>query len=364
MMHRRQMLKLLGSAPVVAQATRMGFARSAPGKSIRFPKEIGSPVMDSLAPVIENSRYVHTSIPKIVEVASWMGYEDLPMPEYALPLGVGKERNEGIDFIMTSDSIDFAFTDFHSHIKFQVDYKGQHFSDSDAMFACLKRAQDEGTPITEGGYLAKVTRKDLERIFRGNIEMPMLDERVEIFHSVGKVLDAKYGGHFHNLVDACSPRLYDNGRGLVDTLVAEFPRFNDIYEFQGHTIKIYKLAQLGVWMMYAVMHPAGNFQLEDTQKFTAFADYIIPAALRILGIFHYAPELEHAIDHYQMIPAGSQQEIELRVHSLYATALLREEINKIRPANLQIIIPQVDARLWTHYHTTFWPHHLTRTTMY
>ena len=26
--------------------------------------------------------------------------------------------------------------------------------------------------------------------------------------------------------------------------------------------------------------------------------------------------------------------------------------------------PQVDARLWTHYHTTFWPHHLTRTIMY
>jgi hypothetical protein len=29
-----------------------------------------------------------------------------------------------------------------------------------------------------------------------------------------------------------------------------------------------------------------------------------------------------------------------------------------------VIIPQIDARLWTHYHTTPWPHHLTRTIMY
>ena len=27
-------------------------------------------------------------------------------------------------------------------------------------------------------------------------------------------------------------------------------------------------------------------------------------------------------------------------------------------------LPQIDARLWLPYHTTFWPHHLTRTNMY
>jgi len=49
---------------------------------------------------------------------------------------------------------------------------------------------------------------------------------------------------------------------------------------------------------------------------------------------------------------------------LNATALLAEEINKLRSADRQVIIPQIDARLWTHYHTTPWPHHLTETIMY
>jgi len=44
--------------------------------------------------------------------------------------------------------------------------------------------------------------------------------------------------------------------------------------------------------------------------------------------------------------------------------LLADEINKLRPPDLQVIIPQIDARFWTHFHTTTWPHHLTRTIMY
>jgi hypothetical protein len=165
-------------------------------------------------------------------------------------------------------------------------------------------------------------------------------------------------------VKAASPKLYDNGNGLVDKLVAEFPRFRDVSNYNGHEVKIYKLAQLSVWMIYSALGRSGKFRLDDAQKMSAFADYIVPAALRIMGILSYSPELENAIRTHQLIARDSQQEIEIRAHSLYATALLREDINKLRPAELQIIIPQVDARLWTHYHTTFWPHHLTRTVMY
>lgn len=331
---------------------------------IRLPKPTGSPVLESIRPVIENSRYVQTHLDKIAEVAGWMAYEALPMPDFVLPFGVGKDPEEAIDFIMVSDSVDSAFTDFKTHVKFQVDYAGQHWSDSEALFACLKRAQDEGIPITDGGYLARVTPKDLEHIFRGNIEMPMLDEKAAIFNEVGRVLEKKYGGRYRNFIRACSPRLYHSGRGLIDKLTREFPRFNDVYPFEGHEIKIYKLAQLGVWMMYVVLHRTGGFKLEDPEKLTSFADYIVPVALRVMGIFSYAPELEDAINRYQMIPRDSRQEIEIRAHTIYACALLSEEINKLRPPDLQVIIPQIDARLWTHYHTTFWPHHLTETIMY
>ncbi|MFZ0908744.1 MAG: queuosine salvage family protein [Candidatus Acidiferrales bacterium] len=359
------MLAAAGGEGLRRAAASSSFSTSASAESapVRWPKPIGSPVLDSLRPVIEHSRDVRTDVDNIVEVASWMAYEELPMPDYAEPLDIGSDPNKQIDFIMVTDAIDTAFTDFSNHVKFQVDYMGQHWSDSEAEFACLRRAMDNGTPILDGRYLAKITRDELNKIFAGNIEMPMLDEKLAVLHEVGGVLAAKYDGRFSNFIHSCSPKLYDNGNGMIDRLVKEFPRFNDVSMYDGHEIRFYKLAQLGVWMLYRQIRKEG-FRLEDPEKMTAFADYIVPAALRILGILKYSPALEHTINTYQLIPRDSTQEIEIRAHLLYATALLREEVNKIRPPELQVIIPQIDARLWLPYHTTFWPHHLTRTIMY
>jgi hypothetical protein len=100
--------------------------------SIRLPKPIGSPVLESLPPVIENARDVHAHVDKIVEVAGWMAFEDLPMPEYAVPSGVKSANpNDVVDLLLVANCIDTAFTDFSTHVKFQVDYEG-HWSDSDA----------------------------------------------------------------------------------------------------------------------------------------------------------------------------------------------------------------------------------------
>jgi hypothetical protein len=293
-----------------------------------------------------------------------MAYEELPVPNFTLPFGIGSDPEQAIDFILVSTTINFAFTDFTTHVPFQVDYNGQHWWDADAMVACMKRALDNSVPFLEGDYLRRVTRGDLEQVFRGNIELPLLDERVEILRSVGEVLTSRYGGHFHNFVGAASPRLYDGGKGLLEKLVNEFPRFKDVSTYQGREVKIYKLAQLGIWILYASLARSGGFRLEDPEKLTAFADYILPVALRVMNIFSYSPALGKAIHTHQLIPRDSLEEIEIRAHTIYATALLTEEVNQRRPADQQVIIPQIDARLWTHYHATFVPHHLTRTIMY
>ncbi len=331
---------------------------------IRWPQPIGSPVLESVRPVIERSRDVRTNVAKIVEHAGWMAYEELPLPQFALPFGIGDETRQAIDFSLVANTINFAFTDFERNTKFQAEFGGRNWSDSEAMFACLKRALDEGIPVLDGSYLRRVTREDLAHIFRGNIEMPMLDERAEILNAAGEVLVKKYHGRFYEFVQAGPPRAFAEGRGLLERLIAEFPRYNDVSIYDGHTVQIHKLAQLGLWALHAALSRSGAFRVEDAERLTAFADYIVPVALRVMNIFEYSPTLEEAINSHKLIPRDSTQEIEIRAHTIYATALLREEINLRRPPAMQVIIPQVDARLWTHYHTTHWPHHLTRTIMY
>jgi hypothetical protein len=360
---RRQFLKTMAATGATMTIAREDLVAAASVSRVRWPKLTGSPVLDSLRLVIERSRDVHTHVDKIADVAGWMAYEELPMPDYQMPFDMG-DANGVIDFIMTADAVDTAFTDFSTHVKFQVDYAGRHWSDSDGLFACMKRALDSGTPVLDGKFLAQLTRPQMEQIFAGNIEIPMLDEKMEVWRQVGAVLAEKYDGRFHNFVKACPPRLYDNGAGIIDRLVKDFPRFNDVSPYEGETIKFYKLPQLGIWFVYAGLRKNGQFRLEDIGKMTAFADYIVPVGLRLMGMVSYSPELEGAINSHRMIPRDSRWEVEIRAHCLYATALLCEEVNNIRSKDQQIIIPQIDARLWTHYHTTSWPHHLTKTIMY
>jgi hypothetical protein len=116
--------------------------------------------------------------------------------------------------------------------------------------------------------------------------------------------------------------------------------------------------------MHLCLAPRGHWKLEDPENLTAFADYIVPVGLRVMGIFEYAPELEAQINNLVEVERDSEAEIELRASSIYCIARLTEEINKRRPGMVPLLMPQVDFRFWKTYHATHWPHHLTHTIMY
>ncbi len=323
-----------------------------------------NPVLESALYVVDHSQSVKTHPKKITEHARYMAYEELPIWNWRAPYLPDEDNQQTIDFLLLINTINFAFTDFQSHTIFQTEYRGGIWSDAEAMAACIKRAIEANTPILDGKYLTAVSSKDLQRIFQGNIEMPMLYARAKIFNEVGNVLTKNYQGRFHNLIEDCSPKLYDKGRGIIERLTTEFPSFNDVSPYKRRTIKFYKRAQLAAYMLYGRLRNSGLFNLEDPERFTAFADYIVPAGLRLMGMISYAKKLDDKINLRQLIPADSQEEIEIRAHTIYATWLLTEEINKLRKMENRIIVPQIDSRLWTHFHKTNWPHHLTITTAY
>src|SRR5215469_12503083 len=104
-MNRRDLLKkasCLAALPLLSAYGRFPFEMAE-----ALPKLTGSPVLDSLPPVIEHSRDVRTNVDKIREVAGWMAYEELPMPDYQLPFGIGQgSPDEIMDFVMTADCVD------------------------------------------------------------------------------------------------------------------------------------------------------------------------------------------------------------------------------------------------------------------
>lgn len=323
-----------------------------------------SAVLRSVVPVVEQSRNVRTHPDAVEAVAAWMAYEEFGLPGGMLQFDMGDDPDHLTDVVMFVSALNFAFTDFTTSVKFETEYRGQTWVDSEGMFASIHRALEAGEPLLTGAWMAKVTRADLERVFAGNIEMPMLDERVAILNEIGATLEARFDGRFATWARGCVPAMYAGGEGMLERLVADFPRFQDVSTYHGQQVQLYKLAQLSLWTLHAILVRLGRPGIQDLGMMTAFADYIVPVALRLIGITSYSDDLEDRINRGVVIPRDSDDEIEIRAHTLYATALLTEAVNARRPANLQLVIPQIDYRLWKTYHATFWPHHLTITTMY
>ncbi len=321
-----------------------------------------SKVLSSLNPVIENLQTINLNLDQIMNVADWIAYEDFPPPEQNI------SKNNPDEFIRTTmliNTLNFAFTDFESSTKYEIIREGKVLSDSEAMFVQIQEAISSGLQLYNGNVLSDLDDKQLKNIFKGNIEMPMMSERLDILLNVGAKLSDDYGGDWINFINAGPKKLYDNGEGLIERLTSEFPRFDDTSQYaEKYNVHFYKLAQLAFWGIHAELAGTGDFYIEDMQSMSAFADYIVPVALEVMKIVEYSEELRNKITNGEIIARDSLEEIEIRSTSLYITAKLTEEINKRRPAEKSIIIPQLDYRLWKQYHATHRPHHLTITTMY
>ena len=193
--------------------------------------------------------------------------------------GINYEGNPNIvpvEYIrktMLINTLNFVFTDFSTSVK----YKIENLSDTDAMVYQIDKALLEGVPFTQGHYMRDMDLQEFKRIFTGNIEMPMADEKVEILNNVGDTLVTKYDGDWINFVDDGPKKLYDNGEGLVERLVRDFKRFDDHSIFENEKVYFLKLAQLAFWGIHRELSKS-YFFIEDMENMTAFADYIIPVS--------------------------------------------------------------------------------------
>jgi len=316
----------------------------------------GSQVLSSVSKVIPQLSCLEINIEKLHEVAINLSKEDF---------GINYEGNPNIvpeEYIrktMLINTLNFVFTDFSTSVK----YKIENLSDTDAMVYQIDKALLEGVPLTEGSFMRDMDLKEFKRIFTGNIEMPMADEKVKILNNVGDTLVTKYGGDWINFIDDGPKKLYDNGEGLVERLVRDFKRFDDHSIFENEKVYFLKLAQLAFWGIHRELSKR-HFYIEDMENMTAFADYIIPVALESFGIVKYSSGLKENIDSGILIDKDSIEEIEIRSTSIYVTAKLTELLNNYKNEEEKIIIPQLDFKLWTDFHADEKPHHLTKTIMY
>ena len=285
------------------------------------------------------ARDVSIDEPRLADVASWLAYEELPVPPAFLPFPVPAE--DLVDFVLVASCLNFAFTDFATRRRWDLVLDGRVYADADGLHAALRRA---GPDVLHGEWLAGATAERLGEILPG---LQMLEERAAILRDAGAVLVERWDGRFANAVAGVG-----DVQTYLETITREFPRFDDE--------PFYKLAQLSAW----ILHIEGVVRWPDLERLTAFADYIVPAALRALGVLRYSDALARAVDTWTPIEAGSPWEVEIRAATVSACHELALAVNRLRPPELAVVDAQIDARLWLPFHKSHLPHHLTRTIYY
>lgn len=100
--------------------------------------------------------------------------------------------------------------------------------------------------------------------------------------------------------------------------------FRDHSLYKGHQVFLYKRAQIFVADLWGAFKGEGYGHFYDISSVTIFADYIVPAVLRNLGVLRYSSDLSTSVDSKQEICSGSEEEVEIRACCIHAVEKMKE----------------------------------------
>lgn len=200
--------------------------------------------LKSLGYVVKNSNFVsidQNAIDSYVQnfapttVAHWS-------KAYPLDYQPQENLNNEIDFLFLIGLQAFCYWVKPGELKWSIIYKGQQLDGWWAMIACFQRAIENGLPVLKGEYLSGLTIKQTRELFEGNVDIPLLKERKNLFNEIGKTLAEKYHERFYHYFSSAPKDAFE----LAQDIAQNFAGFNDVAEYKGQRIFFYKKVQLVV----------------------------------------------------------------------------------------------------------------------
>lgn len=309
-------------------------------------------VIDSCNYVVKNSKDVKINYDNIDHLIDELLVFNNKHYMLSNPFGImDLDTKDLVNFLLLYDSIDFCFW---GTPKWKIEYESKELDGGYALLCVmLNYYNNHKDKIFD--IINNTREEELEKIFDGNVKIPLLTERVKILKSVSKIVIDKMDSNFYQSIYNLS-----KDTELFNFIVENFPSFKDERTYNEQTIYFYKLAQL---LTSDILH-LKNYkeQIEvDYSNLVGCADYKIPQVLRSLEILEYSDELSSVIDNKELLLQNSSYEIEIRANTLKVIDYIYNKLDK------KIARIDINDFIWLKgkkLDKNKKPYHLTKTTTY
>ena len=126
-------------------------------------------------------------------------------------------------------------------------------------------------------------------------------------NDLGEQVVTQFDGRFERLIGAA-----DHSAARLVAILSAQPFFRDEVPYRGLSVPFYKRAQLLASDLALAFDGGGPGRFDDLDRLTLFADNLVPHVLRKDGLLEYSASLAAAIEHGELLRAGSEEETEIR----------------------------------------------------
>lgn len=310
-------------------------------------------ILETSKYVVDRARHVkinYNKVNKLIdELLKFDNVHYLTKVPYAV---YDMDTKDIVNFLLIYDSIDFSFW---GNPKWTIDANGKNLDGGIALLHCIFNLFNGHDSVEVFKKLENMTLEEFKDILKGNIDIPLLEDRYKIVRGIAKIVNEKMNGNFYGYINAMK-----SDKEIFNSIINNFISFEDTRTYNGKTIYFYKLAQL---LTSDILHVIKNkeHKVIDYSNLLGCADYKIPQVMQGFGILEYDNELSQLLDTKTEIKENSEYEVEIRASMIVVINHIWEQIDK------SIARIDINDFIWSKGQDkgkSYKTYHLTRTTSY
>jgi hypothetical protein len=319
-------------------------------------EDIFDQIRSAAAEVARRAKFVRLVDDRIVPYVTSLAASGLPTPVYDTAHHARGSVADTVAFQLALDTVNFG-SGYFPHLRKRPGMSG-YFT----VASSLKERWERDGPLT-GTELCAITATDCAMLFGQEGNVGPAQELMALFAQALNDLGAWLGTRYDN--DPLGPIAdADQSAARLVELVAEMAFYRDVSTYGGQAVPLYKRAQILATDLAIAFDGQGPGSFHDLDRLTIFADNLVPHVLRVDSLLVYDDDLLARIERGELIPAGSEEEIEIRAVTVHAVERM---VAVLRASGVPVTARELDYVLWNRGLGAVYkalPRHRTRTVFY